>query len=167
MVVAKTDAAHVSLAQQIEKKTAQRRYFAVVAGEIDRDKFTIDAPMARNQSNRQLMTVDPQGKPAVTHVQRVMRVTQGTMVACRLETGRTHQIRVHLRALGHPIMGDELYAPKEFRSGPMQLHAAYLAVSHPVTNEPVVAFVGPPVDFYGYEFATRKWVDDESSNRPA
>jgi 23S rRNA pseudouridine1911/1915/1917 synthase len=160
MVVAKTDAAHVSLAAQIERKTAERRYFAVVAGDVDREKFTIDAPMARNQANRQQMTVDMHGKPAVTHVKNVANLAHGTLVACRLETGRTHQIRVHLRAMGHPVLGDNLYAPKEFREGPMQLHAAYLALIHPVSGEPVVAFCAAPDDFLGAEYATRRWVEE-------
>ena len=159
MVVAKTDASHVALAAQIEKKTAQRRYFAVVAGEIDREQFTIDAPMARNPANRQQMTVDMHGKPARTHVKRVARLANGTLVACRLETGRTHQIRVHLRAMGHPVLGDLLYAPREFREGAMQLHAAYLALTHPISGEPIEAFVAPPEDFLGREFATRSAIE--------
>jgi 23S rRNA pseudouridine1911/1915/1917 synthase len=159
MVVAKNDAAHASLAQQIEKKEAERRYFAVVAGEIDRERFTIDAPMARNLSYRLQMTVDPKGKPAVTHVKRIVRLHEGTLIACRLETGRTHQIRVHLRALGHPVYGDDLYAPKEYKSGPMQLHAAYLAVNHPKTGELVVAFAQPPADFLGSAAAAQIQID--------
>jgi 23S rRNA pseudouridine1911/1915/1917 synthase len=159
MVVAKNDFAHANLAVQIEKKEAQRRYFAIVAGELDRDKFTIDAPMARHKAIRQLMTVDPKGKPARTQVVRVARLLQGTLVACRLETGRTHQIRVHLRAMGHPILGDELYAPKEWSRGPMQLHAAYLALVHPRTQEQIIAFCPPPADFHGHEHATREAIE--------
>jgi 23S rRNA pseudouridine1911/1915/1917 synthase len=153
MVVAKNDASHANLAAQIEKKTAERRYFAVVAGEVDREKFTIDAPMARNKSNRQLMTVDMHGKNAVTHVKVLHRLFQGTLVACRLETGRTHQIRVHLRALGHPVLGDMLYAPKEWQGMPMQLHAAFMSILHPRTNEKIEVFCAPPSDFLGQEFA--------------
>lgn len=153
MVIAKKDAAHAHLAAQIEKKTAERRYFAVIAGEMDREKFTIDAPMARHKSTRQLMTVDMHGKPAVTHVKVINRLFQGTLVACRLETGRTHQIRVHLRALGHPVLGDPLYAPKEWQGMPMQLHAAFMSVVHPRTNEQIEVFCTPPDDFLGQEFA--------------
>jgi 23S rRNA pseudouridine1911/1915/1917 synthase len=159
MVVAKNDAAHAHLAAQIEKKEAERRYFAVVAGEIDRERFTIDAPMARNLAYRLQMTVDPKGKPAVTHVKRIVRLHQGTLIACRLETGRTHQIRVHLRALGYPVIGDELYAPKEYKSGPMQLHAAYLELTHPKTGERVATFAPAPEDFLGFEQAERSTVD--------
>ncbi|MBI1332782.1 MAG: RluA family pseudouridine synthase [Armatimonadetes bacterium] len=159
MVVAKNDFAHAALAAMIEKKEAHRRYFAVVAGEVDRDVFTVDAPIARNPANRQQMTVDVHGKRAVTHVKKVARLVQGTLVACRLETGRTHQIRVHLRALGHPVLGDSLYAPKEQSVGPMQLHAAYLAVVQPRTGEPVAAYAMPPEDFSGREFAARDVIE--------
>ena len=160
MVVAKNDLAHAALASLIERKEAHRRYFAVVAGEVERDAFTIDAPITRNPSHRQQMTVDMGGRRAVTHVHKVARLVQGTLVACRLETGRTHQIRVHLLALGHPVFGDKLYAPKEWRSGSMQLHAAYLAITHPRTGEPIVAFAPPPADFHGSEFATREVIED-------
>lgn len=159
MVVAKNDFAHAALAASIEKKEAHRRYFAVVAGEIDRDVFTVDAPIARNPANRQQMTVDVHGKRAVTHVLKVARLLQGTLVVCRLETGRTHQIRVHLRALGHPVLGDSLYAPKEQGSGPMQLHAGYLAIPHPRTGEVIASFASPPEDFNGSEFATREVIE--------
>jgi 23S rRNA pseudouridine1911/1915/1917 synthase len=159
MVVAKNDIAHASLAAQIEKKDAERRYFAVVAGEIDRERFTIDAPMARNASYRLQMTVDPKGKPAVTHIKRIVRLHQGTLIACRLETGRTHQIRVHLRALGYPVIGDDLYAPKEYKTGAMQLHAAYLAVVHPKTGQEIVAFANAPEDFLGSKQAIQSAID--------
>lgn len=159
MVVAKTDAAHVILAKQIESKSAERRYFAVVAGELDRDKFVIDAPMARSKQNRQMMTVDPDGKRAVTHILKVARNERGTTIAVRLETGRTHQIRVHLRAIGHPVLGDALYAPKEWSVGAMQLHAAYLAFDHPVSGERVITYCDPPADFEGVTQVSRANVE--------
>jgi 23S rRNA pseudouridine1911/1915/1917 synthase len=154
MVVAKTDSAHVALARQMESKTAERRYFAVVAGEVESERFTINAPMARSKQNRMQMTVDPQGKPAITHVKRIARLPSGTVVACRLETGRTHQIRVHLRAVGLPVIGDALYAPKEYVQGPMQLHAGYLAFEHPVSGERVAFSASPDDEFLGREVAT-------------
>ena len=156
MVVAKTDAAHVILAKQIESKSAERRYFAVVAGDIEREKFLIDAAMARSKVNRQMMAVDPDGKRAITHVHRIARNERGTTVAIRLETGRTHQIRVHMRAIGHPVLGDNLYAPKEWASGAMQLHAAYLAFDHPVTGIRIVTYCDPPTDFEGHTQVSRK-----------
>lgn len=160
MVVAKNDATHAALALLIEKRDVHRRYFAVVAGELEQEKLLIDAPMARHASNRQLMTVNPSGKSAITHVKKIARVLQGTLVGCRLQTGRTHQIRVHMRAIGNPVIGDSLYAPKEYATGPMQLHAGYLAFEHPVTGESVVAFCSPPEDFMAAEFATRQSIEE-------
>lgn len=159
MVVAKTDAAHVSLAKQIEEKTAERRYFAVVAGDVERDVFTVDAPMARDKLNRLKMAVDNNGKRAITHVRKVIRLDRGTLLAIKLETGRTHQIRVHLRAVGLPVIGDAIYAPKPYTAGTLQLHAAYLAFDHPETGERIVTFVSPPDDFIGHEFATREVIE--------
>ena len=159
MVVAKTDAAHVALAKQIEGKTAERRYFAVVAGDIDKERFTIDAPLTRDKVNRVKMAVDNYGKKAVTHVRKVKRMDAGTLIAVRLETGRTHQIRVHLRAVGLPVLGDHLYAPNPYSTGALQLHAAYLAFDHPVSGERIVTFVAPPADFIGAEFAEREAIE--------
>ncbi len=149
MVVAKTDAAHVSLAKQMESKSAERRYVANVAGEVTEERFKVDAPIGRNKVNRVLMAVDPEGKHALTHCLRVARLEHGTLVAVRLETGRTHQIRVHLRAIGHPVLGDKLYAPKEYAKGELQLHAGYLAFDHPETGERVETYCDPPFDFEG------------------
>ncbi len=160
MVVAKTDKAHVLLAKQMETKTAERRYFAVVAGDIEQTHFKIDGPIARDKHNRLLMTVDPNGKHAVTYIKRIARCTQGILVGARLETGRTHQIRVHLRAVGHPILGDKVYAPREFGSGPMQLHAAYLAFDHPVSGERIAIYADPDDSFYGRDFVSRKHLED-------
>jgi 23S rRNA pseudouridine1911/1915/1917 synthase len=154
IIIAKTDAAHVSLAKQIEEKTAERRYFAVVGGEVERDKFTIDAPIGRDPRNRQKMAVDQRGKHAVTHVLKIARVDAGTLLAVRLETGRTHQIRVHLRAIGNPIVGDAVYATKALSTGPLQLHAAYLRFTHPVSGETIEVFAPAPADFMSGEFAT-------------
>lgn len=153
MVVAKNDAAHVNLAKQIEDKTAERRYFAVTAGRHDQRQFVIDAPIGRDKHNRQRMAVDMGGKRAVTFVREVTRLDQGTLYALRLGTGRTHQIRVHLQTLGLPVLGDKLYAPKEFQDVPLQLHAAYLQVDHPVTGDRMSFFAPPPDDFLGREFA--------------
>jgi len=159
MVVAKTDQAHVLLARQIESKSAERRYFAVVAGNLAQPRFTINAPIARSQKNRLLMTVDPHGKPAVTHIKQIARVDQGYVVGCRLETGRTHQIRVHLRAVGYPVLGDTLYAPKEWATGPLQLHAAYLSFAHPVSEDIVSFYAAPDAEFYGQAEVSLESID--------
>lgn len=135
LVVAKTDRAHQILARQFAAKKAERRYLAVVSGDLEKDRLTIDAPLGRDKRNRLLMAVDPHGKPAVTHILKIGRHDLGALVVARLETGRTHQIRIHLKAVGHPVLGDRLYAPPEKRDGPMLLHAAYMELDHPETGE--------------------------------
>lgn len=160
MVIAKTDRAHVDLARQMEAKTAERRYFAVVLGDIEQVRFKIDAPIARDKHNRLLMTVDQAGKHAVTHIKRVARLTSGALVAARLETGRTHQIRVHLKAVGHPVLGDRLYAAQPYRSGPMQLHGGFLAFDHPLTGLRMAFYAAPDADFLGSDFVRREDLED-------
>jgi 23S rRNA pseudouridine1911/1915/1917 synthase len=149
IIVAKTDSAHVSLAKQIERKSAMRRYVAVVAGELPHDRFTINAPLARNKSNRILMAPDADGKTAITHIKRLGAVQAGTVLAAALETGRTHQIRVHLQCTGHAVLGDRLYAPKHYQDVPLQLHAAFLQFEHPVSGEAIKVYGEPPSDFVG------------------
>ena len=160
MVVAKNDNAHVKLAKQMETKTAERRYFAVVHGDIEQDRFKVEAPIARNKHNRLLMTVDANGKMAVTHVKRLFRLEQGMLIAARLETGRTHQIRVHLSAVGHPVLGDKLYAPKELATGDLQLHAGYLAFDHPTKNERIAVFASPDASFFGAAMVKREHLEE-------
>lgn len=159
MVVAKNDEAHVNLSRQIESKSAERRYVAVVAGELDQERFDINAPMARDKKNRLKMAVDPKGKNALTHILRLGRSDAGTIIAARLETGRTHQIRVHLRAIGHPVIGDSIYAPKELAEGPLQLHAAYLALDQPKVGKRIAVYADPPADFLGADLVTREVVE--------
>jgi 23S rRNA pseudouridine1911/1915/1917 synthase len=160
MVVAKNDEAHVALAKQIESKAAERRYVAVVAGDVEREQFVVNAPLARDKKDRLKIAIDPLGKEAITHVRKIGRIEAGSVLALRLETGRTHQIRVHLRAIGHPVLGDTLYAPREFASGPLQLHAAYLALTQPRTGERLAVYVDPPEDFIGRALVSREVVGD-------
>lgn len=153
MVVAKTDEAHAALAKQIETKAAGRRYFAVVAGDPEQERFFVKAPMARDKRDRIKMAVDPLGKDAVTEIKVIARTERGVLLGVRLETGRTHQIRVHLSAVGLPVLGDSLYAPREFGSGPLQLHAGYLSFDHPSTGNRIVTTALPPEDFVARELA--------------
>ena len=151
MVVAKTDAAHVSLARQMEGKSAERRYLALVAGNVERERFVIDMPIGRDPKHRVRMGVVPDGKPARTHVKRLARLDAGTLVACRLETGRTHQIRVHLAYHAMPVLGDALYAPRAVQDGPLQLHAAYLALDHPGNGRRMAFHAAPDDEFLAHE----------------
>lgn len=147
IAVAKTEAAHVKLARQIERKEALRLYLAIVRGEFAHDKFIISAPIARDPKERQKMAVVAGGRRAVTHVQVVRNVDAGTLVMCRLETGRTHQIRVHLRSVACPVVGDPLYAPKDMQTAPLQLHAAALRLRQPTTGADLTFVAAPPSDF--------------------
>jgi 23S rRNA pseudouridine1911/1915/1917 synthase len=159
MVVAKNDASHLHLAKQIEGKSAERRYVAVVAGDLAQERFTVDAPIGRDVHHRVKMAVAPGGKHAVTHIKKLRRMEAGTLIAVRLETGRTHQIRVHMRAVGHPVLGDRLYAPKEWQNGPIQLHAAFLSFEHPTSGDRVQFYAEPPSDFLGATFVERSDLD--------
>lgn len=147
IVVAKSDSVHLALAKQFEKKSAERRYVAILEGELANARLTIDAPLARDPRNRFRMAVDPRGKPAVTHLKRLAEIDEGTLAAARLETGRTHQIRAHCKAVGHPVLGDPIYGSAKGTGTSMQLHAAYLAFDHPATGNRVEFFCRPPEDF--------------------
>ncbi len=109
LMIAKNDEAHILLAEKIKQKTAKRNYLAVVTGNLEFDEKTINAPIWRNFSNPAQMTVIEGGKPSVTHVKVLERFKGYTYIELELETGRTHQIRVHLKHIGHPIVGDSLY----------------------------------------------------------
>ncbi|MFD6510038.1 RluA family pseudouridine synthase [Bacillus sp. NPDC060175] len=136
LMVAKNDVAHESLVNQLVAKTVTRRYKAIVHGVIPHDKGTIDAPIGRDKKERQSMTVDENGKNAVTHFQVLERFKDFTLVECRLETGRTHQIRVHMKYIGYPLAGDPKYGPKKTLDMDGQaLHAGILGFDHPRTGE--------------------------------
>ncbi|MGF1435772.1 RluA family pseudouridine synthase [Bacillus thuringiensis] len=136
LMIAKNDMAHESLVNQLVAKTVTRRYKAIVHGVIPHDKGTIDAPIARDKKERQSMTVDENGKNAVTHFQVLDRFKDFTLVECRLETGRTHQIRVHMKYIGYPLAGDPKYGPKKtLDMNGQALHAGILGFDHPRTGE--------------------------------
>ncbi|MEI4771762.1 RluA family pseudouridine synthase [Psychrobacillus sp. FJAT-51614] len=136
LMVAKNDVAHVSLVDQLVKKTVTRKYTALVHGRIPHDKGTIDAPIGRDKKDRQSMAVVDSGKHAVTHFRVLERFDKFTLVECQLETGRTHQIRVHMKYIGYPLAGDPKYGPKKTIDFNGQvLHAGVLGFIQPKTGE--------------------------------
>lgn len=148
LMVAKNDAAHHSLVDQLVKKTVTRRYIALVHGHIPHDKGTIEAPIARDTKDRQRMAVVDNGKHAVTHFRVLERFGDFTLVECSLETGRTHQIRVHMRYIGFPLVGDPKYGPKRVKEAAGQaLHAQVIGFDHPVTGEYLEFSAEPPTEF--------------------
>lgn len=149
LMVAKNDMAHESLVQQLVDKTVTRRYTALVHGHIPHDKGTIDAPIGRDQKNRQKQAVVDNGKHAVTHFHVTGRFgVDYTVIECRLETGRTHQIRVHMNYIGYPLVGDPKYGPKKTMDiGGQALHAGVLGFVHPRTNEYLEFSTPIPADF--------------------
>lgn len=148
LMVAKNDAAHESLVNQLVNKTVTRKYTALVHGHIAHDKGTIDAPIARDQKDRQKQAVVDNGKHAVTHFQVIERFGDFTLVECRLETGRTHQIRVHMKYIEYPLVGDPKYGPKKtIDFGGQVLHAGILGFDHPTSGE-YIQFEAPlPADY--------------------
>ncbi|WDV07713.1 RluA family pseudouridine synthase [Lysinibacillus irui] len=148
LMVAKNDTAHESLVNQLVNKTVTRKYIALVHGHIAHDKGTIDAPIGRDQKDRQKQAVVDNGKHAVTHFQVVERFGDYTLVECRLETGRTHQIRVHMNYIGFPLVGDPKYGPKKtIDFGGQVLHAATLGFDHPSSGEYLEFEVPLPADY--------------------
>ena len=149
LVVAKNDAAHRSLAEQIAVHSALRQYYAVVIGCPKEDSGTISAPIARHRTDRKKMAVDPNGREAVTHYEVLERYRGFSYLTFRLETGRTHQIRVHMKHIGHPIIGDPLYGPKtdSWKLGGQCLHAGKLMLTHPSTGERMT-FTAPLPDYF-------------------
>ena len=136
LMVAKNDIAHRSLVNQLVKKTVTRKYVALVHGNIPHDYGTIEAPIGRNKNDRQSMAVVDDGKEAVTHFNVLEHFNNYTLVECELETGRTHQIRVHMKYIGFPLVGDPKYGPKKtLNIGGQALHAGIIGFEHPVTQE--------------------------------
>ncbi len=150
ILVAKTNEAHLSLSEQIQNKTAHRHYICLVHGIVKSKKGIIDAPIGRHPSNRLKMAVTPtNSKEAVTHFEVMEYLDNATYVACDLETGRTHQIRVHMQYIGHPIIGDPLYLSKNsFGLKGQALHAERISFDHPITGERM-EFCTPPPKYFG------------------
>ena len=137
LVVCKNDKAHQSLAKQLKEHSITRVYLAFVYGNIREEEGTVDAPVGRHPYDRKKMAVNREhGKEAVTHYRVLERYGDFTLISCRLETGRTHQIRVHMASIGHPLLGDDVYGPSRcpFRLEGQTLHAETLGFIHPSTG---------------------------------
>lgn len=139
LMVAKNNLAHEALAKQLKDKTSLRKYVALVHGHIPHEKGRIDAPIGRSHNDRKKQAVIDGGKEAVTHFQVLERFSEYTFIELELETGRTHQIRVHMHYIGYPVAGDPLYGPKKTLRGNGQfLHAKLLGFTHPTTQANMV-----------------------------
>lgn len=150
LAIAKNDLAHSVLASQLKDHTMCRTYDAIVCGNLKDDTGTVDAPIGRSPSDRKKMCVITRNsKPAVTHYEVVKRYKGYTHIRCRLETGRTHQIRVHMAYIGHPLLGDTVYGHKKPELGQSSqcLHATLLQFTHPRTGRPVLVYAPLPAYF--------------------
>ena len=138
LLICKNDRAHQILAEQLKEHSITRRYHAIVHGNIKEDSGTVDAPIGRHPADRKKMSTKSQhGRHAVTHYRVLERFGSYTYIECELETGRTHQIRVHMSSIGHPILGDDVYGPARcpFKLEGQTLHAKTLGIIHPSTKE--------------------------------
>ena len=156
MVAAKNDRAHVDLAEQIREKTAQRIYRAIVCGTIAEDRGEIRAPIGRHPTERKKMAVVPGGKEATTLFRVVERFPAHTLVECRLKTGRTHQIRVHMAYIGHPLFGDPKYGRNTPDIAGQALHSCELSFTHPRTKERMTFAAEMPEDMKAILHALRR-----------
>lgn len=149
LMVAKNDKTHESLSDQLKAKTVKREYIALVHGIIDHDFGKIDAPIGRDNKDRIRYAVVEGGKESITHFEVLQRFGEFTLVRCRLETGRTHQIRVHMRYISHPLVGDPLYGPKKSKKSEFGqfLHAATIGFTHPSTDEFLEFSTDLPTEF--------------------
>lgn len=136
LMVAKNDEAHVNLSEQLQNRTVKRKYWALVHGVLPHEHGTINAPIGRDPKDRQKFTVIKGGKEAISHFRVLERIQKFSLMEVSLETGRTHQIRVHLNYIDHPVAGDKIYGPKKSLEGNGQfLHARMLEFTHPRTGE--------------------------------
>lgn len=150
LIVCKNDFAHNSIAEQLKVHSITRKYYAIVHGVIGKDEGTVDAPIGRHPVDRKKMSINyKNGKHAVTHYRVLERFKQFTYVECQLETGRTHQIRVHMASLNHPLLGDSVYGPSKcpFKLQGQTLHAGVLGIIHPRTGE-YMEFSAPLSEYF-------------------
>jgi 23S rRNA pseudouridine1911/1915/1917 synthase len=150
LIVCKNDMAHNSISEQLKEHSITRRYAAIVHGVLKDDEGTINAPIGRHPIDRKKMSINEKnGRDAITHYRVLERFRQYTYIECQLETGRTHQIRVHMASTGHPLLGDSVYGPAKcpFRLNGQTLHAGVLGIIHPRTGE-YMEFTAPLPDYF-------------------
>ena len=150
LVVCKNDFSHNSIAEQLKVHSITRKYYAIVYGNIKEDEGTVHAPIGRHQTDRKKMSINSKnGRDAITHYRVLERFGQYTYIECQLETGRTHQIRVHMTSLGHPLLGDEVYGPSKqpFHLQGQTLHAGVLGFIHPRTGN-YMEFQAPLPEYF-------------------
>ena len=150
LLVAKNDRAHLSLSEQIKAHAVHRAYRAIVIGGFKRESGTVDAPIGRHPTDRKRMAVVPGGRDACTHWTVLEPLRGATLIECRLTTGRTHQIRVHMASIGHPVLGDPVYGPKRSPypvAGGQLLHAWRIGFVHPRTGEEMIFEAAPEPRF--------------------
>ncbi|ADL04608.1 RluA family pseudouridine synthase [Lacrimispora saccharolytica] len=150
LIVCKNDMAHSSISEQLKEHSITRKYAAIVHGVLKEDEGTVNAPIGRHPVDRKKMSINEKnGREAVTHYRVLERFKQFTYIECQLETGRTHQIRVHMASIGHPLLGDSVYGPSKcpFRLTGQTLHAGILGIIHPRTGE-YMEFTAPLPDYF-------------------
>ncbi len=150
LIVCKNDMAHNSISEQLKEHSITRKYAAIVHGVLKDDEGTINAPIGRHPIDRKKMSINEKnGRDAITHYRVLERFRQYTYIECQLETGRTHQIRVHMASTGHPLLGDSVYGPAKcpFRLNGQTLHAGVLGIIHPRTGE-YMEFSAPLPDYF-------------------
>ena len=150
IIACKNDVSHRSIAEQLKEHSITRRYQAIVHGRLKTDEGTVDAPIGRNPQDRKKMSINERnGKPAVTHYHVLNRFRDYTHIECRLETGRTHQIRVHMASIGHPLLGDAVYGPARcpYRLEGQTLHAGVLGFVHPRSGK-YMEFSAPLPEYF-------------------
>ncbi|WP_097004173.1 RluA family pseudouridine synthase [Lacrimispora amygdalina] len=150
LIVCKNDSSHNSIAKQLKDHSITRKYYAIVHGSLKEEEGTIHAPIGRHPVDRKKMSVNEKnGRDAITHYRVLERFRQFTYVECQLETGRTHQIRVHMASMGHPLLGDSVYGPSKcpYRLTGQTLHAGVLGIIHPATGE-YMEFQAPLPEYF-------------------
>ncbi len=157
LIVCKNDAAHNSIAAQLKEHSIVRRYQAIVHGKVKEDEGVVDGPIGRHPVDRKKMSINyKNGKPAVTHYRVLKRFDRYTYIECRLETGRTHQIRVHMASIRHPLLGDRVYGPSSCPVPGLEgqtLHAGVLGFIHPRTGE-YMEFTAPLPSYFEHLIQT-------------